>query len=431
MDDAVSVPLEVTLPAHSKDFLAFNPQLTCDEPWLDRLIEEVVIEFRALPNAAKVKDDHQRCLRPILANLIKAAKANSPLGISRDKNYYKLPRKYNPAALTYNRAIFCLDHLERAGLITVKKGSYNRATGRGYRTRVMASDKLLDLFGRFSPVSGPAICLDPRAERIRIKDRDKRLIDYKDDTRTKKMRKRLDDINQAIASAKIELPGADYIADREKTLYRVFNNGSFGQGGRFYGAWWQDVPEEQREKILINDEPTVERDFSGMHVKMLYAEEAGIDYQEDPYVLAEFGVQSRNAFKKVLLICLSAKSRRGALAAVQDDRRNTPSRYPHNFVAKEALDAFLKKHQRIAHVFFNPQLSLRLQYLDSQIAERIMLELNRQGIVALPIHDSFIVAKDHDELLKGTMERIFEEELGVRPTIKLCMALEGNCTKLT
>src|SRR5215203_4574941 len=122
-----------------------------------------------------MKDDHRRCLKPILANLFKSAKVNSPLGISRDKNYYKLPRRYNPAAITYHRAIFCLDHLERTGLITVKKGGYNRDTRRGRRTRVMASDKLLDLFRRFSPVSGPAICLDPRAERIRLKDSDKKL----------------------------------------------------------------------------------------------------------------------------------------------------------------------------------------------------------------------------------------------------------------
>jgi hypothetical protein len=29
-----------------------------------------------------------------------------------------------------------------------------------------------------------------------------------------------------------------------RTLYRIFNRGSFSYGGRFYGGWWQQIPKK-------------------------------------------------------------------------------------------------------------------------------------------------------------------------------------------
>jgi len=54
------------------------------------------------------------------------------------------------------------------------------------------------------------------------------------------------------------------------TYARIFNNSSFEQGGRFYLPWWQIVPRNIRDALLINGEPTVEIDFPQHHVTMLY-----------------------------------------------------------------------------------------------------------------------------------------------------------------
>jgi hypothetical protein len=62
-------------------------------------------------------------------------------------------------------------------------------------------------------------------------------------------------------------------------LYRAFNNGSFDQGGRFYGPWWQRVPSERRKFITINWLPTRELDYSNLHPAMLYAME-GIQLED-------------------------------------------------------------------------------------------------------------------------------------------------------
>jgi hypothetical protein len=49
----------------------------------------------------------------------------------------------------------------------------------------------------------------------------------------------------------------------------VFNNGSFNEGGRFYGGWWQNFPSDYRQFITINGHTTWEYDYSSLHPAML------------------------------------------------------------------------------------------------------------------------------------------------------------------
>lgn len=68
-----------------------------------------------------------------------------------------------------------------------------------------------------------------------------------------------------------------------RTVYRVFNNDDWEQGGLFYGAWWASCPSRLRPYILINGKRTVEVDYSGLHAAMLYAQD-GQPIPDDPYV---------------------------------------------------------------------------------------------------------------------------------------------------
>ena len=61
---------------------------------------------------------------------------------------------------------------------------------------------------------------------------------------------------------------------------------------------------------------------------------------------------------------------------------------------------------------------LHLQFLDSEIAERVMLELMPQGIVALPVHDSFLVRQDFLPQLTAAMLKAFEEVMGATAKLK-------------
>lgn len=99
-------------------------------------------------------------------------------------------------------------------------------------------------------------------------------------------------VNARLATSKIALPDASWVRikgrnklkveDEEfdplaadagdllaKSLRRSFN-GTWEEGGRIYGGWWMQVPATERRNITINDEPTVEWDYSQLHPAMLF-----------------------------------------------------------------------------------------------------------------------------------------------------------------
>ena len=101
-----------------------------------------------------------------------------------------------------------------------------------------------------------------------------------------------------------------------KDMHRVFNRGSkdFDKGGRFYGAYYQGMPSKFRKNIYIDGKKTVELDYSGLHIRMLY-HQLGLEFNEDPYAIGD-GSQ-RNEYKLVSLISINAQ-KRGSHIAVRD-----------------------------------------------------------------------------------------------------------------
>lgn len=67
-------------------------------------------------------------------------------------------------------------------------------------------------------------------------------------------------------------------------------------------------------------------------------------------------------------------------------------------------------HAPVAH-WFGRERGLDLQYLDSRIAEGVMLEMDELGVPALPVHDSFIVPQSAATALREAMERHYRAEV--------------------
>ena len=83
---------------------------------------------------------------------------------------------------------------------------------------------------------------------------------------------------------------------------------------------------------------------------------------------------------------------------------------PKNKTAKDLFNQLELKHPKIAK-YFATGIGIELQYLDSQIAKKVILRLARVNIVALPVHDSFIVRMSHINDLKDEMNKAYEEVL--------------------
>ena len=97
-----------------------------------------------------------------------------------------------------------------------------------------------------------------------------------------------------------------------KFVRRIFYRGSWEYGGRLHGGFWQQVNEDVRKKILINDFTTVELDFSGLHINIAYELEGLTPLSADAYqVELIFNVtveEQREWMKSLSLMCFKAKS---------------------------------------------------------------------------------------------------------------------------
>jgi hypothetical protein len=132
-----------------------------------------------------------------------------------------------------------------------------------------------------SDISGDIVILRDKINGIRQK------VGYIDTPKTERFRSNLTKINDCFvkhwADMRIEDTEVAKLAARikqdedkepidlsKRTLTRMFTNGSFEEGGRFYRGWWQNVPSEYRKFITIDEGVTTEYDFSQLSPHMLY-----------------------------------------------------------------------------------------------------------------------------------------------------------------
>ncbi|AMK12464.1 hypothetical protein [Pseudodesulfovibrio indicus] len=199
-------------------------------------------------------------------------------------------------------------------------------------------------------------------------------------------------------------------------LHRVFNV-TFECGGRFYGTWVQNIPKALRRHIRINGVPVQEIDYESLHPSLLYAA-TGTRLDFDPYVLPGYGRAYRPLFKLLLLVAINAENDEKAIQATRKSIRDSVkllSSFRDCLTDKwlyEALHALKNYHLPIAEHIASGAGS-RLQRIDSDMAETIMLDLMEQDILAIPIHDSFIVQNIHECELSTAMRESSIRHAGI------------------
>jgi hypothetical protein len=208
-----------------------------------------------------------------------------------------------------------------------------------------------------------------------------------------------------------------HFQSRYQYLHRVFNYGSFKQGGRFYGAFHLELPKELRSHIRINGEPTVEFDYSALHIRMLYHLE-GIEYFEDPYTAVCDDEAERKIYKLVQLIAINSESEAKAVKAIRDQLRKNEIYFDlSNESIRRCLGRFKKGHPTIAK-YLNTGIGLKLQNLDGKVTDKILRIMTENRIPCLPVHDSYIVPRQDEILLKEVMHESYERVMGFGPIIK-------------
>ena len=346
--------------------------------------------------------------------------------INKRSGWYSENPRYRDPLLTYTQMIAVFDGLLRIGFIEITKlDHFDRVTYQGNTTRFVARDELLE---RLQELEGhPAISIKPdfNAETIILRDKvdgRKVLQEYEDTPATERHRANLKKINSCLLKhwcdlevqdtelAKLEARIANHATKEpidfsQRTLVRIFSNGSFKQGGRFYRGWWQNVPSEYRKYITIDEKRTAEFDFSQLNPHLLYHSNYKVLGSDDAYDRVLDG-EHRKIVKQAF----------NAMVQASTPLKSCPEEIDMSGLEMswaELRDRIIKAHKPIADHFFKG-VGNHLQFMDSNIAERIMLHFAGMDAPALPIHDSFILHHAYGESgeVEEAMRRAFYEEVG-------------------
>ena len=195
-------------------------------------------------------------------------------------------------------------------------------------------------------------------------------------------------------------------------LLRIFNNGKFTQGGRFYGGSYQQLKESDRAKITINGSPVIEVDYSAYHLNMIY-NLTGKQFDEDPYTRVLDIPEARPILKLVCLIAINSQNKSQALKALRKEIRKNPTleklKRIYQLDETQLLRKFESVHFKISNYFYN-NIGIRLQFLDSEITESILKYFTSREIPCLSVHDSFLVPGKYEDELKAVMRGTYKSK---------------------
>ena len=213
------------------------------------------------------------------------------------------------------------------------------------------------------------------------------------------------------------------LSDRELEcrLYRVFNDESFSKGGRFFGAEYQQLKKEDRLLIQIDNSPVTEVDFKGLHLNMLYNFE-GIDFEGDPYTKINSNPELRPLLKKVALIAINAETKQQAINALNYELLKDYDLYQikkrYNLKTNELFSKFEDAHPTISK-YLRSGVGIKLQNVDSRIAESVLKYFTKKEIPCLCVHDSFLVDEKYEDELCDVMKESYQKYLGFPGKVKV------------
>jgi hypothetical protein len=295
-----------------------------------------------------------------------------------------------------------VDFLENKSLVENRPGYFSQDPDQRRMSRMRANKKLIELFDEYE-VNQAEIMEEKKAGLIILRNEFKQPIPFQDTEFTLSATANLQKINDLLSAHNIVI-GPDYNIHR-KYLHRVFNF-DFNHGGRFFGSDWQRLNSSERQLIKIDNSPVIELDFKSLHPTMLYALK-GIQIESDAYKLEGYSSEIRAFLKTVMLIRINTESDEHAIRAIQGLINQRKIEKPSEVNSlKKLIQAFMEKHGPIRDLFDN-DTGLKLQRLDSDICEAVLMEFYEKDIPVLSVHDSFIIGKDYESELLEAMERAF------------------------
>lgn len=375
-----------------------------------------------------------------LANALKLG--HSAMTIKLDSKYWSS----NKAGIGYRQVKGVVDWMQENGFVTLYTGSKNIvAEWRSYPSVLKFEQKLLDLID----VQSVRLYIpDDRLEfPIVLKDRvTKKAIDLDITEEVMNMAQQMDSYNESVDAVRVEFNGEPVPMIEYKRSF----SGNLFQGGRLFvhGGSVQLIPERYRLKYLtIDGERVAEIDYRAIHAALLYENVA----QQEPSVYAlanegfdpykadrsfmivddmevakhkvKFGLKKydpvRNLYKRALMMAINNQNRTKAWGALNTDIHKDSKLDPEDrrYVglfkpdSNKVLEAVAEHNELIEDHFYKDN-GVKLQFVDSRIALRVIDYLVQEGQTCLAYHDSFAVKESVAPLLESAMISAWKDVMG-------------------
>ena len=349
--------------------------------------------------------------RMLLANLLEAHDGGLGVFYSRDHNHYARVRSYAPTCYLYATVLAAVEQIEAAGLIVHRQTRPSpRAT---QRSCVWPTQALADAFRTIGPNEVRLLPPPP----VVLRDAQKHPIALPHSARIDRIAKDVEAHNVFLGQFAIRISHPDvkcdawgrihcgelHIDGRRTHYFRVFNR-SMRFGGRWFGPYWQNLPQYIRGAITIDAQPVVEVDYATCHLRLLSALHGTVLDADgvDPFTISG---RRRSDLKLTFNVLVNASSKRQARGALLDELRQIYGPETSN-KASDLIATIQNSFPDLAASWFTV-IGRRLQNIDSDICARVQRHLRRQGIPCLSVHDSFIVPASRELLLRQVMDREF------------------------
>jgi len=415
----------------------FDVHRWSDHPEVNRLVDRLYeAHIRCLePTERKPTQDknpYRKALKTLLIDLY-VGWVDDPLlvtAFSRSNRSYEQGR-YNELHISA-KVKDVVDQLVEAGYLHEKVGFKDRREGGSGRvSRIWPTTRLEDLFREARFGVEDVVASTPDRERVILKkgkdeDPKKGLINYRDTDQTRAMRDQLVRYQTLLDRHHIDVcsleepvikqgNGLLRIGREHVFICRIFNDGSFDRGGRYFGGWWQIVPQELRRDICIDGQFIVEKDFSSLFPRMIYCLE-GITPPDDPYAIDLSGLayadmppkDGRGLIKKMLNTMFNKRPGQSILRIVGDEHR--AAGVPTEDI-RAAIGRLDELNAPIRH-WFDSGAGTYLMNLESQIAEILIDRAIESDEVILTVHDSYVVRNDKEQWLEQLLRDACQKVLG-------------------
>jgi hypothetical protein len=296
-----------------------------------------------------------------------------------------------------------LEELEKQGYIYIHLGASSKVSDYGQPTVYSPMPKLGDMLVQDGIIARDLISTSNKKALVYITNKGKPNTPVLDD----ESELILNTQNALLAATVIDLPittHTEFITCYEDThmtgdkIRRVYSK-QLGHHGRFYHGY-SGCPSRYRKLITFDGEPTVELDYQASQVHVAYSMNSLNAGDGDPYVPTLARPVLRPIYKALLLRSFTSTN---PIGTVWKDREINTS-----FISlTDMLEEIWQMHPQIAN-HRHAEAHKTITYQESRICLKVIELCNEKNIAVLPIHDSFIVKKQHIHKLEEIMDKAYE-----------------------